>query len=108
MSGWRRPNPVFSPEYGAIREVLISARKEAGLSLRQLAANLEKSVSHCARIENGQRRVDALQLYKFARACSMDPVELFARITECVGAVEAASVDLAPDARRQLNGHAAL
>ena len=36
----RRPNPVFSDEYGVVRDVLVAARREAGLSQRALAARL--------------------------------------------------------------------
>ena len=54
----RRPNPVFSDEYAAIREVWIAARRRSGLSQRDLAARLGKCSSHIGRIEAGQRRVD--------------------------------------------------
>ena len=36
----RRPNPVFSDEYAAIRGLLVEARGRAGLSQRQLAARI--------------------------------------------------------------------
>ena len=41
----RRPNPVFSDEYGVVRDVLIGARREAGLSQRALAARLGNAPS---------------------------------------------------------------
>lgn len=86
---WRRPNPVFSDEYTALRSVLIEARREAGLSQRELALELGKSPSHVARIESGQRRVDALELYHIARSVRLDPAQLFRSISEAIGALQA-------------------
>lgn len=76
----RRPNPVFGDEYAEIRSVLVAARLEAGLTQRTLAAHLGKSPSHVARIEAGQRRVDSLELYLFAKCLGLEPTELFARL----------------------------
>lgn len=76
----RRPNPVFSEEYGAVREVLIGARREAGLSQRALAARLGKTGSHVAMIERGQRRVDLLEFYRIAESVGLPPDELIQRI----------------------------
>ena len=88
MERWcRRPNPVFGDEYKALLRVLIEARREAGISQRVLAQRLGKCGSHVARIEAGQRRVDALELYHMAKALGRTPTELFACITESVDAV---------------------
>ena len=61
-------NPVFSHEYEVVREVLIGARHEAGLSQRALAALLGKTGSHVAMIERGQRRVDLLEFCRIAES----------------------------------------
>src|SRR5688572_32132106 len=76
----RRPNPVFSDEYSVVREVLIGARHEAGLSQRALAARLGKTGSHVAMIERGQRRVDLLEFYRIAESVGLPPDELIQRI----------------------------
>ena len=88
----RRPNPVFSPEYRGLIGVLIEVRREAGLSQSALAGRIEKSPSHIARIERGQRRVDALEVYRLAQALELDPVDLFRRLVDGV-ATAAASAD---------------
>jgi len=77
---FRRPNPVFSDEYRAIREVLVEARRTAGLTQRDLARTLGREYSHIARIESGQRRVDALELYRIAKSMRLDPSDLYDRI----------------------------
>lgn len=76
----RRPNPVFSEDYAALRQVLVRARRRSGLSQRALAARLGKSQSHVNLIERGQRRVDSLELYFIAKALSLRPEVLFAEI----------------------------
>jgi transcriptional regulator with XRE-family HTH domain len=76
----RRPNPVFSDEYRALVSVLVSARKRAGVTQRGLAGQLGKASSHVQRIEGGQRRVDALELYQIAKLLKLDPAELFEQI----------------------------
>ncbi|CAN7575369.1 helix-turn-helix transcriptional regulator [Phenylobacterium sp. LjRoot219] len=76
----RRPNPVFSDEYRALVAVLATARKRAGVTQRGLADRLGKASSHVQRIEGGQRRVDALELYQIAKLLQVDPGELFEQI----------------------------
>jgi transcriptional regulator with XRE-family HTH domain len=86
----RRPNSVFSSEYRVLRETLSEARREAGMSQRQLAAHLDKSPSHVARIECGQRRVDTLEFHAIACALGLDPVTLFARVARRLDATSEA------------------
>lgn len=87
MSFNRRPNPVFSPEYRVLVGTIAEARSEAGLSQRGLAARLGKSASHIAMIEGGQRRVDALELYRLANCLGLDPAALFQRISHRLNAL---------------------
>lgn len=83
----RRPNPVFSDEYAAIRGLLIEARGRAGLSQRQLAARIGKCASHITMIERGQRRVDTLEFMAIADALDLCPAELFRDVVERVADV---------------------
>lgn len=101
ISGYaRRPNPVFSTEYGIVREVLIEARRQAGLSQRALAARLEKTGSHVAMIERGQRRVDLLEFCRMADSLGLPAEELVRRIEERLRrAAQAANVDAGSFAR---------
>lgn len=87
----RRPNPVFSDEYGVVRDVLVSARREAGLSQRALAARLGKTGSHVAMIERGQRRVDLLEFCRIAESLGLSPDALVGRISAQLGALRAAA-----------------
>ncbi|WP_236611832.1 helix-turn-helix domain-containing protein [Phenylobacterium zucineum] len=96
----RRPNPVFSSEYGVVREVLIEARRQAGLSQRALAARLEKTGSHVAMIERGQRRVDLLEFCRMADCMGLPAEVLVRRIEERLRRqAQAASADAGSFAR---------
>lgn len=90
-SGGRRPNPVFTPEYRALIDVLIRARRRSGLSQRSLSERLGKAQSHICMIERGQRRVDSLELCHIAQAIGAEPAALFGEIARAVGAAEAAA-----------------
>lgn len=83
----RRPNPVFSDEYEIVREVLIGARHDAGLSQRALAARLGKTGSHVAMIERGQRRVDLLEFCRIADSLGVSADALVQRISTQLGAL---------------------
>jgi len=81
MPAWRQPNPVHSDGYRRLRQVLVEARQQAGLSQRQLAARIGKSASHICMIETGQRRIDVLEFDRIARSLGADPLELFQAAT---------------------------
>ena len=85
-----RPNPVFSEQYRCLVEVLVTARREAGLSQRALARALSRSQSHVCKIEQGERRVDALEFYNIARSCRLEPADLYARVSGRLKALELA------------------
>jgi transcriptional regulator with XRE-family HTH domain len=91
----RRPNPVFSEEYAAIREHIISARRRAGLSQRELASRIGKCHSHITMIERGQRRIDTLELFAIATALGRGPAELFVEVAQRIAAVGRADGDQA-------------
>jgi len=73
----RRPNPVFSEEYELLRQTLIEHRRASGLTQRELAKRIGKVASHVSMIENGQRRLDTLELYLMALALDVQPEALF-------------------------------
>jgi transcriptional regulator with XRE-family HTH domain len=77
----RRANPVFGDDYAALRQVLIEARKAAGITQRGLARKIGRSNTHVSLIEAGNRRIDALELYFMAKAMDLPPEEIFQRLT---------------------------
>lgn len=64
------------PEYKKFLEKLIQARKEAGFTQVEIAKKLNKHQSFIAKCENGERRVDILELNRFAKFYKK-PLEYF-------------------------------
>lgn len=58
---------IWSPEYKAFLKKLRQARKEAGLTQVQAAKKLGKPQSYVSKCESGERRVDVVELRKYAK-----------------------------------------
>lgn len=59
---------IYSDEHKFLVRQLKKARIEAGLDQNQAAELFGKTQSYISKIEAGQRRIDIVQLKKFARA----------------------------------------
>lgn len=70
----------------ALVGALVQARKEAGLSQAALAGKLRCQQSLIARIESGERRIDAVELVILARAVGADPAEIVRQLAGSVPA----------------------
>ena len=66
----------------ALLEILVGVRKEAGLTQRGLAARLRLPRSYVSKIERSERRIDAVECVRWARACKALPLEFFRRFLE--------------------------
>lgn len=58
---------IYSKEHKSIIEQLKKARIEAGFDQEHVAGLLGKTQSYISKIENGQRRIDIVQLKEFAK-----------------------------------------
>jgi len=63
---------LYSKEHKNIVEKLIKARREAGIDQVDVAKKLGKSQSYLSKIESGQRKIDVVQLKKFAKLYKKD------------------------------------
>ena len=68
---------VHSGGQSAFCELMIKARKAAGLTQRELADRLHKPQSFVAKYEGGERRIDLIEFIAIVRAVGGDPVRLF-------------------------------
>lgn len=64
----------------ALVSIVVEARKEAGLTQRELATRMKVTQSVVATIESGQRRMDVVEFMEWAKAVGADPVDLFTRL----------------------------
>jgi len=58
---------IYSKEHRYLVKQLKKARKEMGLSQEQVANLLHRTQSYISKIESGQRKIDIVQLKKFAK-----------------------------------------
>jgi transcriptional regulator with XRE-family HTH domain len=71
---------THTTEYAALRSELCLARKNAGLSQRQLATRLQVPHSWVAKVENGERRIDLVEFGWFLSACGADSRQVANRL----------------------------
>jgi len=60
------PKTIHSKEYLAILKKLVQARNAADITQAELGERLNRSQSYISKIENGQLRIDILQLKNIA------------------------------------------
>jgi transcriptional regulator with XRE-family HTH domain len=76
---------VSSPSYRSAVQVIVSARKAAGLTQPALAARIGRPYTVIANIERGERQIDVVEFIAIARALELDELELLRRIVATVG-----------------------
>jgi transcriptional regulator with XRE-family HTH domain len=64
----------------AVAAVIAAARKEAGLTQRDLASRLKRHHSVVGMIESNQRQVNMPEFVAIAEAVGADPADLFRRV----------------------------
>jgi transcriptional regulator with XRE-family HTH domain len=67
---------IHTPEHSKLRELLIAARKRAGLTQQQVAEQLDRPQSFVAKYEGGERRLDVIEFLQVARVLGADAVRI--------------------------------
>ncbi len=67
---------IYSEEYQRFLSRLKAARREARITQVEVAARLGRPQSYVSKCESGERRVDAIELYRFAKLYKK-PVSFF-------------------------------
>ena len=73
---------IHSPEHIKLRELLIAARKKAGLTQQQVAERLGRPQSFVAKYEGGERRLDVLELIQMAQALGKSPQKIVGALVQ--------------------------
>ena len=78
----KRPSKksLFSPRYDAFLRLLKEARNSAGLSQADAAKKLGRPQSFLSKIENGERRVDVVELIEFCEVYGISAADLVVRL----------------------------
>lgn len=74
------PKTIFGGDHRHLVELIVEARKKAGLTQTELADRLGRDQTFVSIIERGQRRVDVLEFVSIAEALGHEPEVLFARL----------------------------
>jgi transcriptional regulator with XRE-family HTH domain len=74
----------YDDAYRDLRDVLITARKDAGWSQQKLAAKLGRAQTFVSKIELGERRLDLIELMVWADALDVDAREVVERLQKKV------------------------
>lgn len=71
---------VDTARYRRFRELLIEARKTAGLSQASLAEKLDRVQTFVSKYERGERRLDVVEFLDVAVALDIDPIKVLRQI----------------------------
>lgn len=64
---------IHLAQYRRLLELLIGARKQAGITQQQLAVQLNRPQSFVSKIERGERRIDVVEFLQISRLIGVDP-----------------------------------
>ncbi len=76
MASARRKSAVYDQEYRYVIRRVREARLEAGMTLKDVATVLDRPISYVSKCELGERRIDPVDLRKFAELYNK-PFEYF-------------------------------
>lgn len=73
---------VFTKPYKTMLSLLISSRREKGLSQRALSDMLEKAPTYVSKYERGERRLDVVEFLEIVKVLEADPHEIIRKIAK--------------------------
>lgn len=73
---------VFSDRYDRLLAALVKARRDAGATQVELAGRLGKPQSYVSKIENGERRVDMIELIDICSALDISILSVINAIAQ--------------------------
>jgi len=72
MSTYMPGKSIYNPNYSILVASIRRARAAADLSQKDLSEMLEMSQSTWSKIENGERRIDLIELRQFCKCVKVD------------------------------------
>lgn len=74
------PKAVYTVAYRRMLSRLVKARKSAALNQAELAEKLGRQQSFVSKVENGERRIDVVELIAICNALEVDPGDVMADV----------------------------
>jgi transcriptional regulator with XRE-family HTH domain len=66
------------------RELLLKTRKANGVTQAEVAKRLGRPQSFVAKVENGERRLDVVELISYARAIGTEPLAIMKKMLKAI------------------------
>ena len=76
---------ITTKRHQRLIEILIDARKRAGIRQAELARRVGKTQTFVARFEAGQRRIDAIELLALCEIIGIDPLKVVRKLLKVDG-----------------------
>lgn len=73
---------IYSVEYRRAIDLLVQARKDAGVTQQDLAKALARPQSFVSKFENGDRRLDVVEYIQICRLVGADPITLLKALVD--------------------------
>jgi transcriptional regulator with XRE-family HTH domain len=74
------PKSLFGHRSAKLRQLLVAARKERGLTQSELAVRLGRRQTFVSKYELGERRIDVIEFLDIARELDVDACKTLKRI----------------------------
>lgn len=71
---------TYTEKYKRLLTRLVTARKQAGITQEVLSKKLGRPQSFVSKIENGERRIDVIELLEITEFLDMDSCELISNL----------------------------
>lgn len=71
---------TYTEAYQKLLVEMVAARKASGMTQAELAAGLGRPQSYVSKIENGERRVDVVELVEIAKRINLDVSSVLERL----------------------------
>lgn len=81
MTGHHELKTIHSEPYRRLLAILREARESVGMTQAQLSQRLDKPQSYVSKYENGERRLDIIEMLDVCDAVGANPHEVIKRLT---------------------------
>ena len=71
---------IYSDDYRRLLDLLVAARKRAGVTQERLAEMLGRPQSFVSKFERGERRLDVIEFLRVVRLLGADPYKLLRKV----------------------------
>ena len=71
---------IHTARYQALRQLLVAARKRAGLTQEQVAVRIRRPQSYLSKVEHGDQRLDVVEFLELAEAISADAPDVVRQV----------------------------